>query len=80
MFLHHILNEEPGSMINRFFQTQLKSPKQKDWVKIVERDLEELEIEQKFEEIRQFKKRPLKRILKMTVTKKVLMGGFNKKN
>ena len=35
MFLHHILNEEPGSMINRFFQTQLKSVKQKDWVKTV---------------------------------------------
>ena len=72
MFLHHILNEEPGSMINRFFQTQLKSPKQKDWVKTVKRDLEELEIEQKFEEIKQFKKGSLKRTLNVAVSKRAL--------
>ena len=72
MFLHHILNEEPGSMINRFFQTQLKSPKQKVWVKTVERDLEELEIEQKFEEIKQFKKGSLKRTLNVAVSKRAL--------
>ena len=62
MFLHYILNEAPDSMINRFFSDSIKKSKTNDWVRTVERDLEEIEIEQKFEEIRQLKKRSLKRI------------------
>ena len=49
-------------MTNRFFSDSIKKSKTNDWVRTVERDLEEIEIEQKFEEIRQFKKRSLKRI------------------
>ena len=44
MFLLYILNEKPESMINRFFQTQLKNPNAKDWVKTVENDLKDFKL------------------------------------
>ena len=39
LFLHYILNQETESMINKFFQVQLKNPKPKDWINTVKKDL-----------------------------------------
>ena len=41
-FLHYILNQDPKSMINRFFHTQFRNRTKKDWVSTVLRDLEHL--------------------------------------
>ena len=72
MFLQYILNESADSMINRFFKTQLKCPTQKDWVKTVENDLKDLKIGLSFEEIKNFKKVSLKRMLNKAVINRAL--------
>ena len=56
-FLHYILNQDPKSMINRFFHTQLKKRSKRDWVSTVLRDLEYLGMKGiSMEEIRHMKK------------------------
>ena len=72
MFLQYILNESADSMINRFFKTQLKCPTPKDWVKTVENDLKDLKIGLSFEEIKNFKKVSLKRMLNKAVINRAL--------
>ena len=46
-FLHYILNEDEKSMINKFFQCQLKNGTRKDWVTSVFEDLKYLNMEDK---------------------------------
>ena len=60
LFLHYIVNESESSMINRFFQTQLKTRKPKDWVSTVLNDLKDLEMEETIEGIKEMKKKVLK--------------------
>jgi hypothetical protein len=56
-FLHYILNQDPKSMINRFFHTQFRNRTKKDWVSKVLRDLEHLgRGGMTMEDIRQMKK------------------------
>ena len=47
-FLHTILNEDPKSLIHRFFQAQYKYKTKKDWVTSVQNDLEYLELQNNF--------------------------------
>ena len=72
MFLHYILNEKAESMIKRFFQTQLKNPTKKDWVKTVEEDLKNLKIELNFDEIKKMSKASMKRLLNEAIVRKAL--------
>jgi hypothetical protein len=44
-FLHYILNEDENSMLNKFFQCQLKYGTRKDWVTSVINDLKYLNME-----------------------------------
>ena len=50
-------------MIHKFFQTQLKTRKPKDWISTVMTDLKDLKIEKSIVEIKQLKKTTLKRII-----------------
>ena len=43
-FLHYILNEPSDSLVNRFFEVQIRTRKSKDWVTTVLKDLELLGI------------------------------------
>ena len=43
-FLHYILNNDPKSMVHRFFITQMKNKTKKDWVSTVLDDLSRLEL------------------------------------
>ena len=72
MFLRYILNEKEESMIKRFFQTQLKNPTKKDWVKTVEEDLKNLKIELNFDEIKKMSKASMKRLLNEAIDRKAL--------
>ena len=38
MFLYYILNEDPKSMIFKFFETQRKNPSRKDWVSTIKKN------------------------------------------
>ena len=52
-FLHYILNEDPDSMIHKFFQTQLRNRTKKDWVTTILDDLEKLNMKEiKLEKIK----------------------------
>ena len=46
-FLYSILNEDPNSLIYRFFQTQMKNPNKRDWTTTVLDDLESLGLSNK---------------------------------
>ena len=70
LFLHYIINENENSMIYRFFQTQLKNRKKKDWISVVLKDLKDISSELNKEEIRSMKKTELKRIVNKAITEK----------
>ena len=68
-FLYYILSQEKESIIYRVFETQRRHQNKKDWVTSVEKDLEELELNISFEEIRKMTKYRWKNIVKNTVHK-----------
>ena len=70
LFLHYIMNESESSMINRFFKTQLRSKKPKDWISSVLKDLKDLKMEETIEEIQVMRKTMLKRIVNKAIARK----------
>ena len=71
-FLFYILNQDPQSLVFRFFETQLKNRTEKDWVTEVLKDLKELGWNVNFEEIKQMRKTAFIRILKQRIEAKAL--------
>ena len=70
LFLHYILNQNENSMLYKFFETQRKTKKPKDWICTVQQNLKDLGLEETFQEIRNMKKLTLKRMLNIAITKK----------
>ena len=67
-FLHYILNEDKDSMVNRFFHSQLKTRKKKDWVTTVLEDLKYLGLSDlSIEEIRKMKKVSFMKLVKTSI-------------
>ena len=72
-FLHYILNEDKKSLINRFFEAQVKNGNKKDWCKTVSEDLKYLNMENiDFEMIRSMKKARFMKEIKQSIQKKTL--------
>ena len=69
-FLYYILNEDPQSLIHKFFQTQLKNSSRGDWVTTVLSDLEYLNIKQSLETIKSMKKGSFMNIVKERIKNK----------
>ena len=67
MFLHYIMNQDPKSMIFKFFEAQRKNPTSKDWVSSVKKDLEELKLDFEFEDLKSIKKNDFKKIKKKKI-------------
>ena len=55
LFLHSILQEDPNSLIHRFFKSQLSNPVKGDWVLEVKKNLQDLEIKETIEDIQKMK-------------------------
>jgi hypothetical protein len=55
-FLHYILNEDPKSIVNRVFKSQLKNKNKRDWVTSILDDLKFLEIDLTMDNIKDMKK------------------------
>ena len=55
-FLHYILKQPPDSMIYRYFEAQMNNRTSKDWVTMVIKDMEDIKMNMKFEDIRRMKK------------------------
>ena len=52
LYLHHILNENEESLLQTFFEHQLKTRKTKDWATKILKDINEFEIDLSMDEIR----------------------------
>ena len=66
-FLYYILNENPNSMIHKFFQCQMKGRKRRDWATTIIEDLEKLEISMNMEEISKMKKESFMNMIKQRI-------------
>ena len=64
LFLKYILNQNPSSMIYRFFDIQRRTTKKGDWVAMCLEDLRHFEIKESFEEIKQMSYFQFKKLLK----------------
>ena len=63
-FLHYILHENESSLIHQFLVAQAKNPSKSDWVKTVTNDLQELNIQLNFEDIKNISKAMFKNLVK----------------
>ena len=79
-FLHSILNEDKESMMNRYFQAQLKNPTKKDWVTTVKEDLKYLNMENTgMDDIGKMKKTSFVNLIKKKVQEKIFEKLENEK-
>ena len=84
-FLYTILNENPSSLIYKFFEAQCKYQTKKDWVTLIEKDLEHLQLKNmSFETIKNMKKKEFRKLVKQkiegkTLEKFVKTGSFKSK-
>ena len=72
-FLHSILNENPHSLIYKFFEVQWKYRTRRDWVTLVQKDLEYLELQDlSLETIKNMKKIQFRSLVKQKIEEKTL--------
>ena len=78
MFLQYILKQDSDSLINAFFQAQLKDPNNKDWCQVANENLESLGIKMTLSQIKLMTEEKLKEIVKKACEEKALVY-LNKK-
>ena len=78
-FLYYILHENTQSMVYRFFETQLKNRKSRDWASTVLKDIEELNLNVTLADIQAMNKTSFKSMLKRSVNHKALKDLENRK-
>ena len=69
-FLHYILHEDEKSLIYQFLMAQSENPGKNDWVSTVTEDLQKLDIELSFEDIKKTSKLSFKQLVKERVKTK----------
>ena len=69
-FLYYILSDKEDSLLSNVFRAQVDNPVKGDWVNTIKKDLEELEMNLSFEEIKRNTKEQFKRIVKEHVNEK----------
>ena len=80
LYLHHILQQPENSRLFKFFLSQMKSPRQGDWVTQVLSDLNQLEIELSLEEIQVMSFDKYNSILKRKIGNLAFLWLMEKKN
>ena len=78
--MHHILQQPENSRLFKFFLSQMKSPRQGDWVTQVLSDLNQLEIELSLEEIQVMSFDKYNSILKRKIGNLAFLWLMEKKN
>ena len=71
-FLYYILHKDHQSLIYKFFETQAARRNQKDWVTTVLKDIEELDLNLNFDEIKCMKKSSFIDMVKRKIEDKTL--------
>ena len=79
LFFKDILNEKPGSLIQRFVKLQLEKPIKGDWASSCLKSLDYLKLNFSIEEIKEMNKTQFKKILKMSIQEKSLQYLLNKR-
>ena len=67
LFLKSILDQDEQSMVFKFLKLQFQQPIKNDWVSTCKRDLEEMNIDLKFEDIRMMQKGIFLKIIKSKI-------------
>ena len=70
LYLKHIFNEDPNSILYKFLRVQMENRKSKDWVTQVLKDITELKLNLSIEDIKEMKKSKLKVILNKSINEK----------
>ena len=76
-FLHYMLHEDENSLIHQFLITQAENPNKSDWIFTVTNDLENLEINLSFEDIKNTSKSVFKQLVKERVKSKAFQYLVN---
>ena len=69
-FLYYLIHQKSDSMIKRIFEKQSRNRTPKDWITTVLKDIEELELNVTFEEIKQMSKQGWKNMVKASIKDK----------
>jgi hypothetical protein len=72
LFLYYILHEDLKSIMYKFFETQLARRNKKDWVSTVLEDIEELDLNVSFDDIKCMKKISFENMIKRSIEDKTL--------
>ena len=72
LYLKNILQQDPSSMIFKFFELQVSNPTRGDWVSACIKDLKELRITESLEEIKQMSKMKFNKMLKERIYENAL--------
>ena len=75
LFLQYIVKESPQSMMYKFLEAQLKNRKDKDWISLVLRDIQELKLNLELEDLKKMKNSKLKLILNKAVKENAFKEG-----
>ena len=67
-FCWYLLNQDEDSLLGEFFKAQCDSPTRGDWVSVVKQDIEDLELDMTFDQIKACSKEAFKDIVKKHVT------------
>ena len=67
LFLKSILDQNEQSMVFKFLKLQFQQPIKNDWVSTCKKDLEEMNIDLKFEDIRMMKKENFSKLIKSRI-------------
>ena len=66
-FLFYIIKQKDESMIKRVFQSQIKNKSKKDWITTILKDIEELNLNVTFEDIKKMSKGHWTNIIKESI-------------
>ena len=78
-FLFYIIKQKDESMIKRVFQSQIKNKSKKDWITTILKDIEELNLNVTFEDIKKMSKGHWTNIIKESIKYNVFRNLFRRK-
>ena len=79
-FYHYILNEDPKSLINRFYQSQCKNPVRGDWCLTLKENLKTLKIVSSEEVIKNLPEQAFRKLVNSAIKKEAFQYLVNLKN
>ena len=79
MYLHHILRRPNEELIKKFYEAQKLKPSKNDWVKTVDKDKEDLNINLDDEQIKQMSKYKFRKLMQASIREKAFEHLMNLK-